>query len=98
MIDTQYVQINNIPMASYKTTLLLAFYKYSSRGNWLGEIPPPPISTCPSFRKNIFSTIFHDNLNMCFVHTFPMELELTIYYLSPDAFSYVVSTLSTRRV
>ena len=30
---------------------------------------------------------------MCFVHTFPMELEYTIYYLSPDPFCYVVSTL-----
>ena len=34
-------------------------------------------------RKNLFSTILHNNLNMCFVHTFPMELECT-YYLSPD--------------
>ena len=29
---------------------------------------------------------------MCFAHTFPVELEFTIYYLSPDAFSYIVST------
>ena len=27
---------------------------------------------------------------MCFVHAFPMELEYTTYYLSPDAFSYIV--------
>ena len=30
---------------------------------------------------------------MCFMHTFPMELEYAIYYLSPDPFFYVVSTL-----
>ena len=50
-------------------------------------------STCSISGKNIFSAIFHNNLNMCFVHSFPMELEYIIYYLSPDAFSYVVSTL-----
>ena len=39
-------------------------------------------------RKNIFSIIFnHNNLN-----TSPMELEFAIYFLSPDGFSFVVST------
>ena len=28
---------------------------------------------------------------MCFMHTFRMELECTIYYLSPDPFCYVIS-------
>ena len=55
-----------------------------------GTIPPIPM--CSLSRKNIFSTIFHNNLNMCFVHTFSMELEFTIHYLSPNAFSYIVST------
>ena len=53
--------------------------------------PPLPIPTSSISRKNIFSTIFHNNPNMCLVHTFPMELEDTIYYLSP--FFYIVSTL-----
>ena len=48
--------------------------------------PPLPIPVCSISRKNIFSTIFHNNPNMCLVHTFPMELEDTIYYLSPDTF------------
>ena len=57
---------------------------------FLGE--HAPIHTRSLSRKNIFSTIFY-NLNMCFVHIFPMELEYTIYYLSPDQFYYVVSIL-----
>ena len=28
---------------------------------------------------------------MCFMHTFPMELEYTIYHLSTDPFCYIVS-------
>ena len=55
--------------------------------------PPLPIPVCSISRKNIFSTIFHNNPNMCLVHTFPMEPEDTIYYLSSDAFCYIVSTL-----
>ena len=42
--------------------------------------------------EKAFSTIFHNYLNMCFVHTIPMELKYTLYYSSPDAFSYTVST------
>ena len=30
---------------------------------------------------------------MCFMHTFPMELEYSIYYSSPNPFCYVVSAL-----
>ena len=41
--------------------------------------------------KNIFSTIFNNSLNMCFMHTFLMELKYTIYYSSPNSFSYMVS-------
>ena len=52
----------------------------------------PLIPTCLLSRKNIYSTIFHNNFNIYFVHTFPVELEFTTYYLSPDAFSYIVST------
>ena len=51
----------------------------------------PLILTCSMSRKNIFSTIFHSNLNMCCVHTFPIELEYTTYYLSSNAFSYIAS-------
>ena len=51
------------------------------------------LPVCSTSRKNIFSTISHNNPNMCLVHTFPMELEDTIYYLSPDVFCYIVSTL-----
>ena len=41
----------------------------------------------------MFLVIFHNNLNMCFVHTIPMVLEYTINYLSiHDAFSYLVSS------
>ena len=60
-----------------------------------GEVVSSPshFCVCSISRKNIFSTIFHNNPNMCLVHTFPMELEDTIYYLSPDAFCYIVSTL-----
>ena len=29
---------------------------------------------------------------MCFVHIFPIKLEHIVYYLLPDAFTYVVST------
>ena len=47
--------------------------------------PPLPIPVCSISRKNIFSTIFHNNPNMCLMHTFPMEHEDTIYFLSPDA-------------
>ena len=46
-----------------------------------------PILMCLVSRKNLFLIIFHNNLNMCFVHIFPMELEYAIYYFSPDAFS-----------
>ena len=53
----------------------------------------PPIPTCPLSRKSIFSTNFYNNSNTCFVHTFPMELEYAIYYLLPDPFCYVLSTL-----
>ena len=52
-----------------------------------------PIATCLLSRKNIFSVIFHNNLNIFFVHTFPVELECTTYHLSPNAFSCVNSTL-----
>ena len=48
--------------------------------------------------NNIFLTILHNNLNMCFVHTLHMELKYTIYYSSPDAFSFIVSPFSTCRV
>ena len=58
--------------------------------NFLGSIFPIP--TCSLYRRNIFSTIFHVNLNMCFMHTFPTELKQIIYYLSSDAFSYIIST------
>lgn len=58
--------------------------------NFLGSIFP--ISTCSLYRRNIFSTIFHVNLNMCFMHTFPTELKQIIYHLSSDAFSYIIST------
>ena len=44
----------------------------------------PLIPRCSLSRKNIFSTIFHNNFNICFMHTFPVELEFTIYYLSLD--------------
>ena len=44
-------------------------------------------------RKNIFLTIFYNNPIMCFMHTFPMKLEYSIYYSSPDPFCYVVSAL-----
>ena len=50
------------------------------------------ISQGSIFRKNIFLTILHSNINMCFMQTFPMKLELTIYYLPPDSFTYLVST------
>ena len=49
------------------------------------------ISTCSLSRKNIFSTIFCNNPILCFMHTFPIELEYTIYCLSPDPFCYIVS-------
>ena len=29
---------------------------------------------------------------MCFMHMFPTELKQIIYYLSSDAFSYIIST------
>ena len=58
--------------------------------NFLGSIFP--ISTCSLYKRNIFSTIFHVNLNMCFMHTFPTELKQIIYYLSSDAFSYIILT------
>ena len=51
----------------------------------------PPFLHADYLEKNISSNIFHNNLNMCFVYTFPMEHEFTIYYLSPDPFSYIVS-------
>ena len=44
------------------------------------------------YKEHIFKH-FHNNLKMCFLHTFPMNLEFTIYYLSLDAFSNVVSTI-----
>ena len=50
-----------------------------------------PILTCSLSRKNAFLTIFHSNISMCFMQTFPMKLELTIYYLPADSFSYLVS-------
>ena len=59
-------------------------------GGW-GRRSRPPYSMCSLSRKNIFSSIFHNNLNTCFVYTLPMELECTIYYLSPNAFSFIVS-------
>ena len=43
--------------------------------------------------SSYFQPFFIIILNMCFVHAFPMELEYTISYLSPDPFYYVVSTL-----
>ena len=58
--------------------------------NFLGEHFPPFLHA-DYLEKNISSNIFHNNLNMRFVYTFPMEHEFTIYYLSPDAFSYIVS-------
>ena len=59
-------------------------------GGW-GRRSLPPYSMCSLSRKNIFSSIFHNNLNTCFVYTLPMELECTIYYLSPNAYSFIVS-------
>ena len=49
-------------------------------------------SIFPFFRahcleKNVFSAIFHNHMYL--EHNFPMELEYDIYYLSPDAFSYI---------
>ena len=52
-----------------------------------------PIPTCSLSRQNIFLTVFYNNLNICFVHIFLMEVECTIYYLSPDPFCYVFSIL-----
>ena len=89
-----------------------AFLRDVLQGGNGGEDPDPPIPPltrnskfffhyfyiCSLSRKNIFSTIFQNDLNMCFVHTIPMELEFTIYYLSRDAFSYVVSTIFACRV
>ena len=46
----------------------------------------PPIPTCSQSAKNIFSTIFYSHLNMRSVHTFPMELEYTMHYLSSRPF------------
>ena len=59
-------------------------------GGW-GRRSLPSYSMCSLSRKNIFSSIFHNNLNTCFVYTLPMELECTIYYLSPNAYSFIVS-------
>ena len=53
----------------------------------------PPIPTCSLCRKNISWKIFYNNPIMWFVLTFSMELQYTIYYLSPDPFCYVVSIL-----
>ena len=57
--------------------------------NFLGSISPIP--TCLISIKIILSTTFHNNLYMQFVHTFPIGLEHDAYYLSPDAFTYIVS-------
>ena len=50
-----------------------------------------PIPTYSVSRNNIFSTIFNNSLNMHFMHTFLMKLKYTIYYSSPNSFSYIVS-------
>ena len=43
----------------------------------------PPIFTCSPSRKNIFSTISFNNLNMCFVYILPWNLNMLyiIYHL-----------------
>ena len=53
------------------------------------EIDFSPFPTCSLTRTKKFSTIFHNDLNMCFVYPFPMGLEFTKNDLSPDEFSYV---------
>ena len=47
-----------------------------------------------NLERALFSKkIFNKNPNMCFVHTFPMELEYTIYFLSANPFCYLFYTL-----
>ena len=48
--------------------------------------PPPPAPTLDEVESERVS-IFHNNSNMCFMYTFPMDLEYSICYLTPDAFS-----------
>ena len=40
------------------------------------------LRACSLSRKNIISTLLHNNLNMCCVHTFPIELECTILFIT----------------
>ena len=48
--------------------------------------PPPPAPPLDEVESERVS-IFHNNSNMCFMYTFPMDLEYSICYLTPDAFS-----------
>ena len=45
--------------------------------------PSPPLYEVESERVSSF----HKNSNMCFMDTFPMDLEYNICYLTPDGFS-----------
>ena len=40
------------------------------------------IPICPQCKKNILSASFYNNLNICFVHIFPMELKYTILFIT----------------
>ena len=68
-------------------------------GRW-GEREHSRIPTCSLSRKNIFSTIFYNNTNMCFKHTFLMELEWIYYilFINWSILLYSFHTLSVCRV
>ena len=70
------------------TDIVWCFFGGESQERRVGA---SPTLLCAHYLKS-FSTIFHSNLNVCFVHTFPMELEYTKTWISSDAFSYIVST------
>ena len=46
----------------------------------------------PLQKEHIFNHFYNSPI-MCFMHYLPLELEYTIYYLSPDSYRYVLSTL-----
>ena len=50
--------------------------QFSINSSFFGSISPN--LRCSPSKKNIFSTIFFLNVDMCFAHAFPMELKFTI--------------------
>ena len=59
----------------------------------------PPIFTCSPSRKNIFSTISFNNLNMCFVYILPWNLNMLyiiyhlIYFVTYFAYSFCMQSM-----